>query len=288
MLDQQTILYAESGVNLDIVDADQLLRVLRDFGYCLLRGYEADLTQFSGLVNRLCTEVTFDPARVVSAESVQKVDAGVAPIGLHIENGNTPRVPHVLGFYCRTAARHGSQTTVCDGQSLWQEMPGELKSLLNMRMTVTRTLTEGQWKSYLAQEHPALQCADQVTELHLQQMVSQFDDLTATMNADGSLTYRLSTNPVRYSRISKKAAFANTILGPSVNYEAPVFRLDNGYLISADLISRLSDFCEQHTVEINWRDGDVVLIDNWRVMHGRRAIADAKNRELFVGMGMVR
>ena len=38
--------------------------------------------------------------------------------------------------------------------------------------------------------------------------------------------------------------------------------------------------------EINWQDGDIAVLDNTRIMHGRRAIVDT-NRQLFIGMGNV-
>ena len=38
------------------------------------------------------------------------------------------------------------------------------------------------------------------------------------------------------------------------------------------------------TVDIRWQDGDLVMIDNRRVMHGRRAIED-RRRSLFIGLG---
>ena len=48
----------------------------------------------------------------------------------------------------------------------------------------------------------------------------------------------------------------------------------------------IRDIAETATHEINWQDGDIAILDNTRVMHGRRAIADA-NRNLFIGMGMI-
>ncbi|MGR3520867.1 MAG: TauD/TfdA family dioxygenase [Roseovarius sp.] len=51
-------------------------------------------------------------------------------------------------------------------------------------------------------------------------------------------------------------------------------------------IEALRELAESCTVEINWQDGDIAVIDNTRVMHGRRAIKDA-DRQLFIGMGRV-
>ncbi|OED36728.1 hypothetical protein AB833_26245 [Chromatiales bacterium (ex Bugula neritina AB1)] len=277
----------DSSENTGTIDLNNVMDSIIGNGYCLLRGYSNSLEQFSTLINRLCKSVTYDPARSISAESVQKVDAGVEAIGLHIENGNTPRVPHLLGFYCRKAASSGSQTTICDGSALLDQMPAEIRSPFDQHIVVTRTLSEEQWKSYLAQEHPEIHSADQVKEIHLKQMLAMHDDHSATLNADSSLTYKLTIDPVRRSPFSANRAFANAVLGPSFNYQPPEYRLASGEILSKEQIENLREFAEARTGEIAWHDSDILLLDNWRMMHGRRAITDAANRELFIGMGMV-
>jgi hypothetical protein len=63
---------------------------LKSDGWALLRGFDMDMTAFNALIAQLCKTITFDPARENSEKNTQKVDAGLGPIGLHIENGNTP------------------------------------------------------------------------------------------------------------------------------------------------------------------------------------------------------
>ena len=55
-------------------------------------------------------------------------------------------------------------------------------------------------------------------------------------------------------------------------------------MVGQDEIEALRALAETYTHEINWQDGDIAVIDNTRVMHGRRAIVDT-NRQLFIGMG---
>jgi hypothetical protein len=55
-------------------------------------------------------------------------------------------------------------------------------------------------------------------------------------------------------------------------------------VIGQDEIEELRGLAETCTHEINWQDGDIAVLDNTRVMHGRRAIVDT-NRQLFIGMG---
>jgi len=253
-------------------------------GWTLLRGFKMDMPIFSELTSKLCKTITFDPARENTNKNTQKVDAGFGPIGLHIENGNTPVCPDIVTFYSAKAAFEGSQTTVCDGRRVFEAFSDVQKERWLQRMTVKRTLPEALWKRYLANEHPAISEPEEVTHEHILQFKAAIPDQDFTLNADGSLEYRIKLSPVRMSSVSGGRAFANAILGPSHNYEPPIYTLDDHTTVSSDEIADLRDIAETCTIEINWQDGDVAVIDNTRVMHGRRAIKD-QDRQLFIGMG---
>lgn len=255
-------------------------------GWSLLRGFDADMTAFSGLTTKLCKSVTFDPARENTDKTTQKVDAGLGPIGLHIENGNTPICPDIVAFFCGKAAFEGSQTTICDGRRVFEAFDCGLKARWAQTMTVTRTLPEALWKRYLANEHPALSDPSEVTMDHVLQFKAAIPNQDFTLNDDGSMEYRITLTPVRGSSISNGQAFANAILGPSHNYEKPSYTLEDGSPVTVEEIEALRDIAETCTVEINWQDGDIAVIDNTRVMHGRRAIKDP-DRQLFIGMGRI-
>lgn len=260
---------------------------LKTGGWVLLRGFDMDMPAFSAMTARLCKTITFDPARENTDKNTQKVDAGLGPIGLHIENGNTPVCPDIVAFYCTRAAFEGSQTTICDGRRVFDAFSDAQKTRWSQRMTVTRTLPEALWKRYLANEHPAISRPEEVTHEHILQFKAAIPDQDFTLNDDGSLEYRIKVSPVRPSTLSNGQAFANAILGPSHNYDPPEYILEDGSIVTSDEINDLRDTAEACTAEINWQDGDVAVIDNTRVMHGRRAIRD-QDRQLFIGMGRIR
>ena len=259
--------------------------LVRD-GWAVLRGFDVDMTRFSDLVATLCQRMTFDPAREYTSENTQKVDAGRGPIGLHVENGNTPRCPDIVAFFARRGAFEGSQTTVCDGQRLYDSFGDTLRRRWSQPMTVIRTLPERLWKSYLAHEHPAISHPDEVRMEHVLEFARAVPGQDFTLNEDGSMLYALTLDPVRPSALGGGLGFANAVLGPSHNYEPPRYRMADGSEVSTDEIEALRERAEDFTIEINWQDGDVAVLDNTRVMHGRRAIKDP-DRELFIGMGML-
>lgn len=253
-------------------------------GWALLRGFETDMDGFSDLVGQLCRRITFDPAREYTGDNTQKVDAGLGPIGLHVENGNTPRCPDVVAFYARRAAFEGSQTTICDGVRLFESFDDARRTRWSQKMTVSRTLPEIMWKRYLANEHPAISRPEEVTMQHIQDFGAAVPGQDFEMNPDGSILYSLTVDPVRRSTLAPVTGFANAVLGPSHNYEPPRYVLADGSEVTRDEIEELRALAEPFTVEINWQDGDIAVLDNTRVMHGRRAIKDPE-RELYIGMG---
>jgi hypothetical protein len=253
-------------------------------GWALLRGFEVDMNAFSSLTARLCRRITFNPARAHMDANTQKVDAGLGPIGLHIENGNTPVCPDIVAFYSARGAFEGSQTTICDGREVLAAFDDERRARWSQSVTVRRRLPEALWRRYIANEHPAVDRPEDATEDHLRQFQAAIPNQSFTLLEDGSLDYALRIAPVRPSSLSRGEGFANAILGPSHNYEPPRYSFEDGTEIGSAEIEAVRAIAEAVTHEINWQDGDVAVLDNTRVMHGRRAIRDA-DRTLYIGMG---
>ena len=253
-------------------------------GWTILRGFDPDMDEFSALTTALCNKITFDPAREYGDANTQKVDAGTGPIGLHTENGNTPVCPDIVAFFSPVAAFEGSQTTICDGRDVFAAMDEATKERWQRPIVVERYLPELLWKRYLANEHPAISKPEEVTERHVMEFRAAVPNQDFDMLDDGGINYRLTVSPVRASALSGGTAFANAVLGPSHNYAPPRYRFEDGEEVGQDEIEGLRELAETCTHEINWQDGDIAVLDNTRVMHGRRAIIDDK-RQLFIGMG---
>ena len=55
-------------------------------------------------------------------------------------------------------------------------------------------------------------------------------------------------------------------------------------MIPDGLLETLVTLAEDLTVPLRWQDGDLALIDNRQVMHGRRPYAGARKREVLVAL----
>jgi len=286
----KNIISSTNNSALNDIDVISLIKqTLNESGWVLLRGFDANLSKFSELLKQFCNELTFDPAREFADKSSQTVNAGEDPIGLHIENGNTPFPPKYVGFYSAKSAKSGSQTTICDGRMLFNNMPEQLQQKWQQRVTVSRQLPAHLWRKYVVAQHPNVNSDSEVNEKHLADFIAVNPNQRGTINSDGSLDYELDIEPClvdeRAEQLSE-IAFANAILGPSFNYEKPSYTFVDGGKVTDLMIKQTENLAEKYTHEINWQNGDVVLIDNTRVMHGRRAIhGELADRQLFIAMG---
>ncbi len=264
----------------------QIQHHLVENGWVLLRNQYENVNEFSQLMNQLCQKLTYDPARENITPQSQKVDAGTAAMGLHIENGNTPLPPDIIAFFSEKSASRGSQTTLCDGHGVWQKLPEKIKQKFAQPMTIQRYLPKHIWQKYVA---TALNISDaeQIGKNELNQFVQSVSGQQIFPAHDEGIHYHLTVNMVRRDNLKGVTAFANTLLGPSYNYEKPHFYFADGSEISPDLIEELAEYSEKETFNLNWQDRDVVLIDNKRFMHGRREIlVPLEQRKLYICMGL--
>ena len=61
-------------------------------------------------------------------------------------------------------------------------------------------------------------------------------------------------------------------------------KFGNGVEIPESIIQIISDLAKSLTLLRQWEDKDILLIDNYRVMHGRKPFSGGKNREVLVSL----
>ncbi|MGW6023319.1 TauD/TfdA family dioxygenase [Streptomyces sp. NPDC055099] len=275
---------AEPGA-LSGVEPKELLDLLAEAGFLLLRGFGADMASFTDLVQRTSTSTTLDPARDFYSEVAQKVDAGHAEVGLHTENGNSPFRSHLAWFFCEKAAASGSQTTVCDGYRVWDELAEPVRTaFLSQDIVYSRHVAEPQWRAMA--HHLTGRPAEEIAVEELVGLAASMPGTEVTPEADGGVRYSFRTPAAAPTLFGERISFANSILGPSFNYEKPRITFADGQELSAELLAAVTETTGALTENLDWADGDVAVIDNTRVMHGRRAITDPR-RTIYNALSFV-
>ncbi|MCX4451419.1 TauD/TfdA family dioxygenase [Streptomyces sp. NPDC087866] len=264
-----------AGGSLADVDRKELLDLLAEAGFLLLRGFESDMTSFTALVQNTSVSTTLDPARDFYSEVAQKVDAGFDEVGLHTENGNSPFRSHLAWFFCEKAASSGSQTTVCDGYRVWDALsPAAREAFAAQDIVYSRYVAEPQWRAMAHHLLGGTKPAEEIEVSELLALTEQLAGTTITPEADGGIRYAFRTPAADSTVFGSRPSFANSILGPSFNYEKPRITFADGTEFSPELLAEIETVTALVTENLDWQHGDAAVIDNTRVMHGRRAITD--------------
>ena len=109
-------------------------------------------------------------------------------------------------------------------------------------------------------------CADNQMELSLQQ--------------DGGIQTRFVTNAV-VSACDGKPQFINNIIPVLVqerewNRDNSIVRFADNSEIPVSIYNELLNISAEISVNLSWQDGDIALVDNTTLMHGRNPITDTR------------
>lgn len=265
---------------IDVLDKEKIRALLAEHGAVVLRGFSSNVDTFANYISQVSRQVVKDPARSGNGNNTL-VDAGYDAVGLHLENGTLSKVPDLCWFYCETPPRQGSQTTVCDGERVWDNLSDEARAYFTRhKVRYTRVFAEGQWRRMVALYYPQIGGPNEASEQDLYLWALEQEGQDFDVHQDGSATSKYTVGAARYSTISGRLAFANSLLTPSYNYVPPKITQADGAPIPESIWEEVKVCTEACTREVNWQADDIVVMDNTRVMHGRRAIV-SKQRKIY-------
>ena len=260
---------------------------LNQSGAVLLRGFGlATDTDFDGVIQ------AFDWPNFTYADSLSNAvrrnrtervfTANEAPpdvsIFLHHEMAQTPIYPSRLFFFCEQPARQGGATPICRSDLLLTRLaaaaPEFVRDCETKGVTYSQTmppvedLDSGQgrsWRSTLSADEPS------AAEAKLRQLGYQWQ-----WQDDGSLSVTTPVLPAVRALADGSRAFFNQLIAAffgwqdARNQSQKAICFGDGSAIDGDAMLLAIDLAEALTVELAWQRGDVAIVDNFRVMHGRR------------------
>lgn len=265
------------------LNTPELLKQLGETGVLLFKEGAQNVDEFCDFVKQHSSRLSMDPARVIEGGVAQLVDAGTDAVGLHCENGNSPFWPDLTWFYCKEAPSKGSETTVCDGISVFNRLSADTQQFfLNNDIRYSRNVQADKWKRLVCHYTPGLARLEDARLEHLLALTKNDPHTEIIYHPENeSIDYHFTVSAIQVSDVSGLPAFANSVLGPSYNYEKPKITIaTTGEPIPPAYMEEIIRVTEEETIPIRWNDNDFVMIDNRRVMHGRNAIVDSR-RKIF-------
>lgn len=199
-------------------------------------------------------------------------------IFLHHEMAQTPIYPSKLFFYCELASQSGGYTPICRSDVLLEHLKREVPNFVHacedkgvrysQTMPSDNDLESGQgrsWGSTLSANSP------DEAETKLRKLNYEWQ-----WRGDGSLSVITPRLPAIRILDDGRKVFFNQLIAAFRGWqdarnvgEKSICYGDNSPISNEDMevVIRLSDLL---TFDVPWQNGDIVLVDNFMTMHGRR------------------
>jgi alpha-ketoglutarate-dependent taurine dioxygenase len=169
----------------------------------------------------------------------------------HHEYGIFFNVPTVIAFYCERQAGIGGETVICDGHAGYAEMDPAVRDRFE-RARHIRYRDENQW--YLPPfTAPAVLRHPQTGERSMNFTASRHD-IAAEVGRQLFPGHRITTD-----EHDETFSFAPRFVGHD----------GETYELTDDEVAEVARAHFAHAVLLPWHQGDVLLMDNYRVVHGR-------------------
>jgi len=274
-----------SGEGAPLVHADTgaIREAIESHGAVLLRGFEITLEAFAALGRALCSTSVFNesPNRELlgDRDRVQSVNLGNDPFPLHPEMAREPWRPDLAMFACLDPPGVGGQTNVCDGIAIADGLPAGLRqSLEGKQLFYVRSASPEMLRYWLGTADPD-------------------DSLLAAPPASCPYWFRRSPRGILrgFSRpvleptlFQQRSAFANFLLFARDYLRVSHIPLLEGEAFDDEVVDTVRSTARSLTYSHRWMQGDIILLDNSRYMHGRKAIADASERRIATYFGYLK
>lgn len=263
---------------------------LADAGVILFRGFDVPdplafdaaveaygkpgFTYEDSLSNAVRTNVT---QRVFTAnEAPPKTE-----IFLHHEMAQTPIYPSALFFYCEIAPRTGGATPLCRSDWVYDRLAHEAHQFASQLeaegVRYTNVMPDsddagsGQGRSWKSTLNSATRDA---AEARLSELGYSWD-----WQGGGSLRATTPTLPAIRELGDGRKSFFNQLIAAfrgwsdSRNDPSQAITFGSGAPITAEAMKPAIAIADELTYDLHWQAGDVALVDNFTVMHGRRPFA---------------
>lgn len=277
----QVLIEADGAEDILSLDSATIIDLYKAHGALQFRGFGVDVEQFRRFTKTYSSTSVLNesPGRrpIDPDNNIHTVDGGVREFSLHPELSREPWKPDVAMFCCISAPSEGGATTICDGVQLVREMPEQVRAgLLGRRLLYIK----GTWPELLEYWLGTRTPTDQ-------QLLSPPRSCPYYFRRVEQHIVRVFSRPALHRPMFIDApAFGNFLLFARFNNNRPDFPLlDDGYPVPEAWLQAIKATGDRLKVPIRWSNGDVVMLDNTRFMHGRTAITDPGERLIATYFG---
>lgn len=242
-------------------------------GVLLLRGFGAHVTEFDALARRF--SIDFMPGAGRSSfpdfRFVHLVNESMDALQPHTDHGTRPEEhrPSITWMMCEQPADADGETTVFDGVAIWNALSESTRDALRtQRLTFSTRYPPVAWGAMGFHDVAAFRT-----------FASSIGAKLTELGADGMVEIDVSCGAHRKTAYGGQDAFVSSLsVAGSKGFEQLVVRFEDGTPIADTMRTELQTTIAAVCTTISWRAGDYAMLDNTRILHGRRTYRDPRRR----------
>jgi len=203
---------------------------------------------------------------------------------LHHEMAQTPRFPGRLLFFCERPAEAGGATPLCRSDQLLdlleQECPDFVRACESRGLLYSNVMPDqNDPESGMGRSWRSTFRADTRADAEAEMTALGY---SWEWRADGSLRATTPVLPAVRKLTTGRQSFFNQLIAASQGWKdgrndpAEAITHGDGTRLDISAVQTASRLADSITFDIPWERGDVALVDNFAVMHGRRTFTGTR------------
>lgn len=267
------------SVSIFKLEKDEIISLFKSYSVLLFRQFETNADTFSKFTSLFTTNFSNYAGgtayrRVINQDqTLLSVNDSNDEVRLHGEMYYQRYVPAMLWFFCAKPSLKDGETLICDGKQFYDELSYSTKEIFSKKnLKFTRYQNKQMWQQRYKTD-----------DLKVVIKICESNDVHLKINEDQSIVTEYISPAIFPSRCGKYKIFINTLL-PVKQYIPNNIVFEDGTEITDDIVQDLIEISNRISIPIQVQKGDILMIDNTRVLHGRRAFAD-NQREMYVRIG---
>jgi hypothetical protein len=265
---------------LEDTSENALLAAIDDAGAVLIEDCTPD--DFLHITDAVGREFLVHPSRLREATtvhpSIQTVEYGNLALQLHCEMGYLPIAfrPGLACFFCYEPPTDGGATTLADGRTFAQRLAPSSRRLFETEpLRFQHRIPVAMWEvSEQGLSGSRSFAAAEGERFRVQRQESDGAEVVLVEYVTSAFFARPSAG-----HQGAEPAFINSILALTdpVHFDGTtVLTLESGRPIPEEVLSELRTIADEIAVPVRWNKGDLVIVDNFRMLHGRTAFTGSR------------
>ncbi len=247
---------------------EEIIKIFEEKGIILFRNFKIEKEDIIKFTDKFTHSYANDANRRMfrfKNNNIRNVDSGKVEIFLHSEASYSPSWPEIVWFYCNKPPLKNGQTTVCDGNSVFNKFDYELKNFfLSNEIVYNLKIPFGK-----------LGTKKNSKEKNLKPWYIEYPGIKDCFlnTSNNEILFKLKRYAISETRKPYKMSFCNHVQIPLESDDQLIsIKLENGKKIPKKILDKVKKITNDLTIEIDWHKEDLIMIDNRRLMHGRRKI----------------